>query len=86
MATDLANKVGGHGGSIEKHKYDETPCPEISKRLNKNGTALVQVLRRNSLLNSCTDPDIASDQFHTLKTGNDSNAKALRMLVFSWRQ
>lgn len=39
-----------------------------------------------SLLNSCTGPDIASDQFYTLKTGNDSNAKALRMLVFSWRQ
>ncbi|MGU3305469.1 hypothetical protein ACLBW8_04245 [Pseudomonas sp. M5A4_2d] len=39
-----------------------------------------------SLLNSCTDPGIAWDQFYTLKTGNDSNAKALRMLVFSWRQ
>ena len=29
---------------------------------------------------------MAADQFYTLKTGNDSNAKALRMLVFSWRQ
>ena len=86
MATDLANKAGGHGSSIEKHKYDETPCPETSKHVNKNGTALFQVLRRYSLLNSCTDPDMAADQFYTLKTGNDSNAKALRMLAFSWRQ
>ena len=86
LATDLAGKVGGHGGGIEKHKYDETPCPGNSKHLNKNGTALFQVLRRYSLLNSCTDPDKAADQFYTLKTGNDSNAKALRMLVFSWRQ
>ncbi|MGE1153395.1 hypothetical protein [Pseudomonas kitaguniensis] len=86
MATDLANKAGGHGSSIEKHKYDETPCPETSKHVNKNGTALFQVLRRYSLLNSCTDPDTASDQLYTLKTGNDSNAKALRMLAFSWQQ
>lgn len=82
LATGLANKAGGYGGSIEIHKYDETPYPENSKHLNKNGTVLVQVLRRYSLLNSCTDPYIARDQFHTLKTGNDSNAKALRMLVF----
>ncbi|MGR2707408.1 MULTISPECIES: hypothetical protein [Pseudomonas] len=85
-ATGLAGKAVGHGSSIEKHKYDETPHPRNSKHLNKNGTALFQVLRRYSLLNSCTDPHIASDQFYTLKTGDDSNAKALRMLVFSWRQ
>ncbi|MEO8492470.1 hypothetical protein, partial [Pseudomonas sp.] len=84
-ATDLAHKTGGHGSSIEKRKYDETPCPETPKHVNKNGTALVQVLRRYSLLNSCPVPDIASDQLYTLKTGNDSNAKALRMLVFYWR-
>ncbi|WDU64328.1 hypothetical protein LRS56_07530 [Pseudomonas poae] len=46
MATDLARKTGGHGSSIEKHKYDETPHPGNSKHLNENGTALVQVLRR----------------------------------------
>ncbi|WP_130908875.1 hypothetical protein [Pseudomonas antarctica] len=86
MATDLAGKTGGRGGSIEKHKYDETPHPGNSKHLNKNGTVLFQVLRRYSLLNSRTDPGTASDQLYTLKTGKDSNAKALRMLVFSWRQ
>jgi hypothetical protein len=86
VATRLANKTGGHGSSIEKHKYDETPHPENSKPLNKNGAVLFQVLRRYSLLNSWTDPHIAKDRFHTFKTGNDSNAKALRMLVFSWRQ
>ncbi|WP_215898822.1 hypothetical protein, partial [Acinetobacter bohemicus] len=79
----LQTRPGGHGGSIAKHKYDETPYPENSKRSNKNGTALVQVLRRNSLLNSCTGPNNAQGLLHTLKTGNDSNAKALRMLVFS---
>lgn len=82
-ASDPASKVEGCGGSIEKHKCDETPYPGNSKHSNKNGTALFQVLRRYSLLNSCTDPYIAADQFYTLKTGNDSNAKALRMLVFS---
>ncbi|WP_248752376.1 hypothetical protein [Pseudomonas sp. MWU15-20650] len=83
MATHLANKAGRQGSSIEKHKYDETPYPENSKHSNENGTALFQALRRYSLLNSRTGPDITRGPFHTFKTGNDSNAKTLRMLAFS---
>jgi len=39
------------------------------------------MLRRYLLLNSRTDP-ILPDPLQAFKTGNDSNAKALRMLAF----
>jgi hypothetical protein len=34
-ASDPASKVEGCGGSIEKHKYDETPYPRKLKTLKQ---------------------------------------------------